>query len=521
MEIDFTKPPPQAKTLEEAQMIINELWKICGELSTRILTLVNEQQKKIEKQQTEIEKQQTEIEKQQTEIEKQQSEIEELKEKLNTNSKNSSKSPSSDLFTKKKKKKKSKRKQGGQPGHEGVHRSLLPTEEVDHIEIYYPKKHCDCGSQIELTNHYHRHQVHDLPRVKAVVTEYQLCAGICSGCDKTHYANLPAGVPTGMLGLTALSKIGTLTGDYRMSKRNVANLFEDFYGLSISIGTVSNAEKIVSDALCAPVEEAKQYIPQQEAVNSDETSFAEKGKKMWTWVCVALLVAVFVIRDSRGAKVIKEILGVDFKGILCTDRWSSYSWMATIFRQICWQHLQRDFKKISERKGKAGRIGKELLKCCKIMFHHWHRLKEGKLDRKKFKKLMSPIRKRVEALLREGLTCSNKKTVGTCIQILKVKDAMWTFIEKESIEPTNNLAEQVIRRIVIWRKTSFGTQSAAGTLYIERIMTVVATCKLQKKNVLDFVTDAIRAYLSGTQAPSLLPVAANSENNENQLLKAA
>ncbi len=155
------------------------------------------------------------------------------------------------------------------------------------------------------------------------------------------------------------------------------------------------------------------------------------------------------------------------------------------------------------------------------MFEHWHRLKEGKINRKKFKTLMTPIRKRIEVLLSEGLTCSNKKSVGTCIQILKVKEALWTFIEKEGIEPTNNIAEQVIRRIVIWRKTSFGTQSAAGTLYIERIMTVVATCKLQKKNVLDFVTDAIRAHLSGTQAPSLLPVAANSENNENQLLKAA
>jgi transposase len=496
MKLDFTQPPPKPRTLEEAQEIINALWKFCGELSTR----VDEQQKTIESLKREIE---------------------ELKEKLNTHSKNSSKPPSNDPFTKKTKKKKSKRKQGGQSGHEGVHRSLLPEADVDHIEVHYPEKHCACGSQIKLTKHYHRHQVHELPRVKAVVTEYQLYAGVCSGCEKTHYANLPAGVPTGMLGPVALSKVVTLTGDYRMSKRNVANLFEDFYGLSISIGTVSNAEKIVSAALCAPVEETKRYIPQQEAVNSDETSFAEKGKKMWTWVCVSLLVAIFVIRDSRGAKVIKEILGVAFKGILCTDRWSAYSWMAAIFRQLCWQHLQRDFKKISERKGKAGRIGKELLKCCQSMFHHWHRLKEEKLDRKKFKKLMAPIRKRVEALLNEGLTCSNKKTVGTCIQILKVKEAMWTFIEKEGVEPTNNIAEQVIRRIVIWRKTSFGTQSAAGTLYLERIMTVVATCKLQKKNVLAFVTDAIRAYLSGTQAPSLLPVAANSANNENQLLKAA
>src|SRR5262249_1553628 len=150
------------------------------------------------------------------------------KEKLNTNSKNSSKPPSKDHFKRvSEKKRKKKRKAGGQPGHDGAHRSLLPETEVDYIEVCKPARHCECGSQIELTDHYHRHQVHDLPRVETVVTEYQLYAGICYGCGKTHYAELPVGVPRGMLGPVALSKVGTLTGDYRMSKRNVANLFED------------------------------------------------------------------------------------------------------------------------------------------------------------------------------------------------------------------------------------------------------------------------------------------------------
>jgi len=191
--------------------------------------------------------------------------------------------------------------------------------------------------------------------------------------------------------------------------------------------------------------------------------------------------------------------------------------LAAIYRQLCWAHLQRDFKKISERSGKSGRIGDELLACVKKMFHYWHKFKDGTLSREQFKKLIEPIRKRIELLLEEGRRCGNKKTVGTCKHILKVKEALWAFIENEGVEPTNNLAEQIIRRIVIWRKTSFGTQSARGTLYLERIMTVVSTCKMQKRNVLDFITDAISAHLHGLSSPSLL----KEKISPNELLKAA
>jgi transposase len=440
-------------------------------------------------------------------INAQQKEIEILKEKLNTNSRNSSKPPSSEPFKKTAKiKKKSKRKQGGQAGHKGVSRALLPLEEVDHIAVCYPSKHCDCGSRIKLTENYRRHQQHELPRVKAIVTEYQLLSGVCFGCGKIHQAELPAGVSWHMLGPVAMAKVGALTGDYRMSKRNVTFLFEDFFGLDISVGTVSNTEKIISAALEKPVEEAKKFVPQQSNVNADETSHFECGNKMWTWVFIASLVSIFLIRPSRGAKIVKNFLGEGFKGILSTDRWSAYAWLAAVYRQLCWAHLKRDFQKISERSGKSGRIGEELLVCVKKIFYYWRKVKDGTISRNQFKKLMGPTRNHIESLLEEGRRCGNKKTAGTCKKILKVREALWAFIENEGVEPTNNLAEQIIRRIVIWRKTSFGTQSERGTLYLERIMTVVSTCKMQRRNVLDFITDAIRAHLGGVPAPSLLPV---------------
>lgn len=507
MKMDFTQPPPKAKTLKEAQQIIDALWCFCRELSIRV-----------EDQQRQIEDQQRLIEDQRNQIQAQKKEIELLKEKLNTNSKNSSKPPSSDRFKKAaKKKKKSKRKQGGQPGHKGAFRELLPESEVDHVVPCYPANHCDCGSRIKPTDKYRRHQSHELPRVKATVTEYQLHTGVCCGCSKIHQSNLPEGVPTGMLGPVAMAKVTTLTGDYKISKRNVTYLLEDFYGLRISIGTVSNVEKVVSAALEAPVEEAKNFIPTQAVVNSDETIHFEKGNKMWTWVSIASLVAIFIIRSSRGANVIKDILGSTFSGILCTDRWSAYAWMAAVLRQVCWSHLIRDFTKISERSGKSGRLGKELLAYSKKMFTYWHKVKDGTMTREQFQMLMKPIRKRVEKLIAEGMLCRNAKTAGTCKQLFKIKEALWTFIDTPGVEPTNNLAEQVLRRIVIWRKTSFGTQSVEGTLYLERIMTVVATCKLQKKNVLDFVTAAIHAHLSGTKFPSLLPL----KIGRNKQLKAA
>ena len=221
----------------------------------------------IVKQNEIIEAQQQQIIHLQKTIETQQQKIETLEEKLKINSKNSSTPPSGDGFKKEKnkpaknKKKGKKRKQGGQMGRKGIARQLLPLSEVDHIEVVSPLKECPCGALVIPTKDYKRHQVHDLPRLKAIVTEYQLHFGKCCKCGETHQAPLPPGVPAGMLAPYAISAIGTLTGDYRLSKRNVAALFYDFYGLRISIGTVSNEEKIVSAALEKSVEEAKNFIP--------------------------------------------------------------------------------------------------------------------------------------------------------------------------------------------------------------------------------------------------------------------
>ncbi|HEY8689358.1 MAG TPA: IS66 family transposase [Chitinophagaceae bacterium] len=467
------KPAIEAITDNNVKIIINAL-----------ITIINEQQKVIEEQRIEIE---------------------DLKEKLNINSDNSSNPPSTTPFKPDKKKKKGKRNRGGQPGHPGVTRNLLPENKVDHFEKHLPPEQCSCGGKVQVTPRYRKHQVHELPPIKIEVTEHQLFYGCCEECKKIHSAELPSSAPTGMLGICLLALIATLGSDYKMSKRDVARLFADLFKLTICIATVKRAEETVSAALKAPVEEAKAYVKEKKIVNCDETSHAECGKRMWTWVAVANMVAVFMIATTRCSKVAKALLGEGFNGILGSDRYSAYSWVLTKFRQVCWAHLKRDFKKISERSGQSKWIGLRLLYYTRLIFHHWHKVCDGTMSRETFKMLMRPIRRRVEILLMTGTFAENSKTRNTCFQILKIKGALWTFIDAVGVEPTNNIAERVLRQIVIWRKICFGTWSSNGTLYLERVMTVVATCRLQERSVFGFLCDVMHAHIGGTKLPSLLP----------------
>ena len=482
MEFDFTQPSPAVGTLEEAQAIIDLLWLLLGELSRQV------------KSQTQ-------------QIEAQAKRIEELEERLRTNSNNSSKPPSSDVSSVKKlksKKPKSRRKSGGQPGHKGKSRELLPPEEVDHIKRCHPQSHCECGGLIEQGGLYRRHQIHELPKVKPVVTEYQLFEGRCQNCGTPHSGTLPEGVSSLMLGPRAIALVGTLTGAYRMSKRMAQALLHDVCGLKLSLGTVSQTEEVVSFALKSITEEAKAHVQEGLVVHSDETGHKEKGAKQWMWVAITGLVCVFLARASRSKAVAKELLGECFAGFLVSDRCSVYHWIETTRRQLCWAHLIRDFTKMAERSGKAGRIGDHLLHLTKKMFRHWHSVKEGTLSRTLFAKRMQSIRTDAERTLADGVTCGESKTQNTCKRLLKVKSALWNFIDHEGIEPTNNLSEQMIRHYVVWRKVCYGAQSERGSLYIERVMSVVGSCRLQGQNILDFMTQAISAYLGKGSPPSLL-----------------
>ena len=311
-----------------------------------------------------------------------------------------------------------------------------------------------------------------------------------------------------MTGPRLLATIGTLTGGYRLSKRMVQGLLADVFHIDLSVGAISESEEVLGAALAPVVQQAHGYVRQAPVVHADETGHKEKGDRQWMWVAIAGMVSAFLARAARSAVVGRELLGSGFAGILVSDRYAAYGWIPAQRRQVCWAHLMRDFTRIAERRGEAGHIGEELLAHAATMFGFWYRVRDGTLSRGMFVCHMAFVQNCIENTLRRGSACSDAKTANTCRQILAIKNALWTFAQTPGVEPTNNLAERCLRGYVIWRKISFGTQSRRGSLYVERMMTVVGSCKLQGRNILEFVTQAVHAYWGAGIAPSLVPAAA-------------
>jgi transposase len=300
--------------------------------------------------------------------------------------------------------------------------------------------------------------------------------------------------------------VALLGGRYRLSKRNTADIMADFFQTDVSLGSVPALEQRTSEAISAAVEQAREYVKTQPVVNMDETGWREANQKAWLWVTASPLVSVFLIRRSRGGKVAKEMLGETFQGIVGSDRWSGYNWLITLLRQLCWAHLLRNFQAFVDRGGESQRIGQAILAQTDLMFEWWHKVRDGTMSRATFQENMQPVQHQVGQLLRQGTNCNHSKTAGTCRDILKREAALWTFVRLSGVEPTNNLAERQVRPGVLWRKTSFGTQSEAGSRFVERIMSVVATLRQQHRHVLDYLTQACDAANWGQQPPSLLPI---------------
>ena len=441
-------------------------------------------------------------------------EVARLREQVNRNSSNSSKPPSSDgpgvVQRKGAEKKRSRRKRGGQPGHPGTQRKLVRVEELKAAYDLKPATCRCCGESLSGEDFQpYRHQVAEIPPVKVEVTEYRLHARTCLTCGTVTRAKLPAGVPQGGFGPRFQAMVSILSGRYHLSKRETVEILEDFFNATLGLGSVPKLEKRTSAAIAQVVEEARSYVRSQAAAHQDETGWREGAKKAWLWVLATQSVTVFLIDLHRSADVAKKMLGTDFKGILNSDRWSAYNWLDNQYRQLCWSHLKRDFQAFVERSEDSQTLGEALLNFTHQMFSGWHLVQKGSLSRSQFQVQMQPVRTQVDELLRQGTTCTHSATAGTCRDILKREPALWTFVDVEGVEPTNNFAEQKIRPGVLWRNSSFGTQSEAGSRYVERIMTVVSTLKQQKRNLLDYLTQACQAANDGQPAPTLLPTLSN------------
>ena len=298
--------------------------------------------------------------------------------------------------------------------------------------------------------------------------------------------------------------IAVCTGRFRLSKRQTQELLSDFLGVELALGSVSNIEREVSLALAPVVEEARAYLRAQPVVNADETGWREAKVHAWLWTASTPLMTVFQIARSRGAAVAKQMLGELFSGFLVVDRWAGYERVEC--RQLCWSQLLRDFQGFVDRGGIGGPLGAERLEQSHRMFHLWHRVRERTLTRADFQLEMVPIEQRTLALLGDAIARAEPRTAGMAREILERREYLWSFVDNDRIQPTNNAAERAIRPAVIWRKGSFGTDSEDGSRFAEQILSVVTTLKQQHRNVLDYVVAACTALAANLPALSLLPV---------------
>jgi transposase len=437
--------------------------------------------------------------------------VAELEARLSQNSSNSSKPPSSDApGASRTPKKPTGRRPGGQPGHKKHERVLLPPEQVQHFVDLVPQ-HCKgCHRRLHGRDEApRRHQVMEVPPLSVVVTEYRSHALECAACGTVTREQVPADARSAFGDrLGALASL--LVGKYRLSKRLVKHALADMVGADASVGSLINLEGEMSQALAPAVAQATEWVRQAHSVHGDETGWVEgrkegRGNRAWLWVVATALVAVFHIASSRGGKVARALLGEDFTGFFTSDRWSGYGWYDAGLRQVCWAHLTRDFQGFIDRGGEGARIGRELMKERHRFFNWWHRVRDGTLPREQFEQRMRQVERRVGRLLREAQACAEKKTAGMAKEMLLLEKCLWTFVDVPGLEPTNNFAERCLRQAVMYRKTSFGTQGPEGSRFVERILTAVTTLQLQKRSVLAFLTDTLRAHRRGLAPPSLLP----------------
>jgi transposase len=439
--------------------------------------------------------------------------VRDLEARLGQTSANSSRPPSSDppQASARSKAPLSGRKRGGQPGHCGAYRALLPVEQVDEVVPVVPERCRHCQQPFpELAGgrrgRVWRHQVAELLPLAVRVTEYRMSGRHCPACGKRTRADLPAGVPRRPFGVRLTAVIALLSGRYRLSRREVRQLLEDLWAVRVSLGAVMRQEQAQSAALAPVVEEARSVVQRAAVVNIDETGWRQEQARAWLWTVVTATLTVFRIDRRRSGAAVDALLGADFAGIVGSDRWSAYQRFPAERRALCHAHLKRDFQALVDRGGDAEPIRRWGLAEIERLFALWQRFQAGEVERQELRRWLIPLQARMGRLLQRGQENRDRKAAGLCRQLTRWWPALWTVARVEGVEPTNNVSERALRPAVLWRKGSFGSASEAGSRFAERLLTVVATCRQQGRSLLDFLVAAVEAALRGSPLASLLPL---------------
>lgn len=499
----FSHKPHQPESNPERQQ---------GELE-RLREEVKERGEKIQEREERI----AELERQ---IQEQQKQIADLERQLalrKQNSTNSSKPPSSDGLAGEQRLrgrgKKSRRKPGGQPGHRGAHRPLVPPERVDEICHLLPEQCQSCGEalpteleQAQTIGEAQRHQVTELPAIRAHITEYQLHCVACDKCGASTRAVLPPEVK-GNFGPQLAALIAYLTVVCRMPRRVVEALLEQVLGVTMSLGSTQKCWEEASQAVAAPCQELEEQLKDEPVLNVDETGWRTNGDKRYLWAFVALQFVVYTVAGTRGSEVLVRFLGAVFRGVLCSDRFSAYLKYHSGKAQFCWAHLKRNLLGILDlsKNSVVERFCRDVLAAHARLFRLWHKFRGGQIDRRQLLLRSLPIQKRIFTLAEQQVNSPHREVRNLAQALWEHNERLFIFLEHEGVQPTNNSAERALRTGVQWRKICFGNRSATGELATARLLTVAETCDLQKLNILAYLSVAIASHRRHLRPATLLP----------------
>jgi len=392
---------------------------------------------------------------------------------------------------------------GAQLGSPGHTRERFGADEADEVveqtccpDCGDPLSRCDEGTAWE-------HPVWELPPIEPLRILYRLHEGWCDGCQEWRDAAPPEEMPSSQFGPRLQGTVTYLTGPLEASKRQAQGALADLFGVSIALGTVSTLEARQSAALAEPCEEAVEALQGASSLHVDETGWNESGERRWLWTATADELAVYWITESRSRAALRRTVPDSYEGIVGRDRYPVYNGRDPEDRQLCWAHLFRDLEGLRTRDGPEAERAALLDQIGELVYAEWHAVEEGECSREE---LTASVEDLYRPLVRKVLAGGAEREEAPEIfaNLLERERALWTFVFVDGVEPTNNEAERALRRGVIRRKTSVGTESQRGNRWTERTLTVCESLRRQERNVHDFLCEAARAHIAGTPPPSLV-----------------
>ena len=465
--------------------------------------------KRLEARLLAVEARVAQLEARNAELEARNASLESENARLRKNSSNSHKPPSSDIVKPKPPPpaRDRRRRIGGQPGHSRHERAPFPPDQIDETRQYTLERCPDCGGPLEESSEPPRviQQV-ELADKPVVVTEHRALKLWCPHCQKLQSAQMPPEVrAAGLAGPRLTALVAWLKGSAHASYTTIQTLLADVLGVGFSRGQLARLVKKVSRALGPVYDELEDALPSQKRLNVDETGHKDRGDGLWTWCFRAVLFTLFKISGSRGSKVLLETLGRDFDGVLGCDYFSAYrKYMKdlSVEVQFCLAHLIRDVKFLLTLDASTRKYGERLLEHLRALFGIIHRRETMRPDQ--FERALERQRKLIVHAATHPPWTREARNIAD--RFREHADSYFRFITTPGMEPTNNLAEQALRFVVIDRRITQGTRGEPGRQWCERIWTVRATCAQQGRSVFEFLHRAIIAFFTSQPAPSLLPV---------------